>query len=43
LLITPANLPISRPFTHTNLIVDIFRRLRGSLGGSTGTAIPRRG
>jgi hypothetical protein len=42
LRITPANLPISRPFTHTNLIIDIFRRLRGSVGGSTGTAVPRR-
>jgi hypothetical protein len=41
LFITPSNLPEDRPYTHTNLVWEFFRRLRGSTGGNTGTAIPR--
>jgi hypothetical protein len=41
LFITPSNLPESRPFTHTNLVWELFRRLRGAVGGKTGTATPR--
>ncbi len=28
---------------HTNPLWELFRRLRGSLGGNTGTAVPRGG
>jgi len=42
LFITPTNLPESRPFTHTAMAADIVRRLRGSQGSSTGTAIIRK-
>jgi hypothetical protein len=42
LRITPTNLPERTPFTHTNMLWDIFRRLRGGLGPSTGRAIGRR-
>ena len=41
LFITPSNLPEDRPYTHTNLVREFFRRLRGSTGGNTGTAIRR--
>lgn len=41
LFITPSNLPEDRPYTHTNLVWEFFRRLRGATGGNTGTAIPR--
>lgn len=41
LLITPTNLPEGRRYTHTHLLLDLFRRLRGSTGGNTGRAIPR--
>jgi hypothetical protein len=41
LLITPSLLPETRLYTHTSLVWDLFRRLRGSTGGNTGRAIPR--
>ncbi len=41
LFITPSNLPEDRPYTHTYLVREFFRRLRGATGGNTGTAIPR--
>jgi hypothetical protein len=43
LLITPSNLPEDRPYTHTNLAFQLFRRLRGATGGPVGRAIPRSG
>lgn len=43
LFITPTNLPEDRLYTHTNLVWQLFRRLRGSEGGNTGTAVPRGG
>jgi hypothetical protein len=40
--ITPSNLPDNRPFTQTNLLVDVYRYLRGVDGvPSSGTAVPR--
>jgi len=42
LLITPANLDDRRAFSHTSLVREVSRRLRGGTGPSTGTAIPRR-
>jgi hypothetical protein len=39
--ITPSNLPESRPYTHTNSLLDLFRRLRGGIGANVGTARPR--
>jgi hypothetical protein len=41
LFITPSNLPEDRLYTHTNLVWQLFRRLRGAEGGNIGTAIPR--
>lgn len=41
LSITPANLPEGELDTHTNLVFNITRRLRGTIGGSKGTAVPR--
>ena len=41
LLITPANLPESAAYTHTNLLWEVYRRLRGQTGPSTGTAVSR--
>jgi hypothetical protein len=41
LFITPSNLPEDRPFTHTSLVWELFRRLRGAVGAKTGMAIPR--
>jgi hypothetical protein len=38
LRITPTNLPDDRAFTHTNLLWNIFRRLRGQSGAASGTA-----
>jgi len=40
--IAPTNLPEDRPFTHTNLLRDVYRRLRAAKGVSTGVAIGRR-
>ena len=42
LLITPSNLPEDRPYTHTAMLWDVLRRLRGSMGSATGTAVIRR-
>ena len=42
LLITPANLPEDRPYTHTSMLWDVLRRLRGSVGSATGTAVLRK-
>ena len=42
LLLTPANLDDARPFSHTALVRDAYRRLRGATGTSTGTAVPRK-
>jgi hypothetical protein len=41
LFMTPSNLPEDRPYTHTNLVWEFYRRLRGGTGGNTGTAVPR--
>jgi hypothetical protein len=41
LAITPANLDDRRVYSHTSLVRDIYRRLRGMTGASTGTAIPK--
>jgi hypothetical protein len=41
LSITPTNLPEGELDTHTNLVFNITRRLRGAIGGSKGTAVPR--
>jgi hypothetical protein len=44
LWITPTNLPETTLYTHTELLWQIYRRLRGrtgQTGSSTGTAIPR--
>jgi len=40
--ITPSNLPENRPYTHTRMLWDELRRLRGAAGNPTGTAIIRR-
>jgi len=41
LWLTPSNLPESRPYTHTNLLAQTYRRLRGQTGPSTGISVPR--
>lgn len=41
LAITPANLDERRQYSHTALVRDVYRRLRGTAGPSTGTAIPK--
>jgi hypothetical protein len=41
LFLTPANLDDRRPFSHTSLVRDIYRRLRGATGPATGTAVAR--
>lgn len=43
LLITPSNLPEDRLYTHTNIVWQLFRRLRGATGGAIGTATARPG
>jgi hypothetical protein len=42
LLITPSNLPEAMTFTHTNMLSDIYRRLRGMAGAAIGPAVTRR-
>jgi len=42
LVLTPANLPEDRPYTHTAMLWDVLRRLRGTSGASAGRAIIRR-
>jgi hypothetical protein len=41
LRITPTNLPEDRPYTHTGMLWDVFRRLRGANGAATGSAVRR--
>ena len=41
LFITPSNLPEDRLHSHTNLLFQLFRRLRGATGGPVGRAVPR--
>ncbi len=41
LAITPTNLAEAVPYTHTNLLWQFYRRLRGQAGASTGTAVAR--
>ena len=41
LFITPSNLPEEQLYTHTRLVWELFRRLRGGTGGNIGTAVPR--
>jgi hypothetical protein len=38
LWIVPSNLPEDRSYTHTNLLWQVYRRLRGQTGPSTGAA-----
>jgi hypothetical protein len=40
--LTPSNLPEDRLYTHTEMLRDIMRRLKGADGGSTGRAVIRR-
>jgi hypothetical protein len=42
LLITPSNLPQDRPYTHTAMLWDVVRRLKGATGSTTGTAVIRK-
>jgi hypothetical protein len=41
LWITPSNLPEDRPYTHTNLLTRVYRRLLGQTGPITGMAVQR--
>jgi hypothetical protein len=41
LVMTPANLDERRSYSHTALLLDTYRRLRGTVGPATGTAVPR--
>jgi hypothetical protein len=41
LVMTPANLDEDRRYSHTAILVDAYRRLKGATGPSTGTAVPR--
>jgi hypothetical protein len=41
LSITPANLDERRPYSHTSILLDTYRHLRGVNGPSAGTAVPR--
>jgi hypothetical protein len=40
--ITPSNLPEDQPYTHTRLLWNIYRRLRGENGPVAGAAVIRR-
>ena len=40
--LTPSNLPEDRLYTHTEILWDVVRRLKGANGSSTGGAIIRR-
>ena len=42
LRVTPSNLPESIRNTHTSMLFDVYRRLRGATGPSVGKAIPKR-
>jgi hypothetical protein len=39
--ITPSNLPDDRPYTLTNLLLEMYRRFRGGIEPSAGVAVPR--
>lgn len=39
--LTPSNLPEARLYTHTNLLWEEFRHLRGVTGGNAGKAVPK--
>jgi hypothetical protein len=39
--LTPSNLPEDRLYTHTEILWDVVRRLKGANGSSTGSAIIR--
>jgi hypothetical protein len=41
LQITPSNLPEDRAYAHTNIVLNLYRRLRGTVGGAVGTASAR--
>ena len=41
LLVTPSNTPESRAFTHTAMLWDVFRRLRGATGPAAERAVIR--
>ena len=41
LRITPTNVPEDRPYTHTAMLRDVYRRLRGATGPASGRAISR--
>jgi len=41
LVITPSNLPEDTPYTHTNILWQLYRELRGRTGPSGGSAIIR--
>jgi hypothetical protein len=41
LQITPSNLPEVRAYAHTNIVLNLYRRLRGTVGGAVGTATAR--
>jgi hypothetical protein len=40
-LITPSNLPESRPYTLTQILLELYREFRGATGPPAGIAIPR--
>lgn len=42
LYLTPTNLPEDRPYTHTNILLGAYHRVRGEAGASSGAAIIRR-
>jgi hypothetical protein len=41
LRITPTNLPEDRTYTHTAMLWDVYRRLRGATGARIDRAVPR--
>ncbi len=41
LRITPSNLPEDRAYAHTNIVLNLYRRLRGTVGGGIGKAKAR--
>ena len=41
LRVTPSNLPEDRAYAHTNIVLNLYRRLRGTVGGGIGKAQAR--
>lgn len=41
LVLTPGNLDEARRYSHTSILLDTYRHLRGANGQSTGTAVPK--